>query len=147
MSFGPGAQGRRSSGAGLAWAHTRGRGQAWCGVGTVACEHGLHMGRRQSAAAVGWLHDTTHLVPGQPLLLRGGLRLGAASAIAPPCCQAEYCARRCPPRLLRCNARRPPFHPCLAAASLDPLGIDKRPKVKELDPAYYGFTEKDLDRE
>lgn len=33
------------------------------------------------------------------------------------------------------------------AATLDPLGIEERPKVKELDPAYYGFTEKDLDRE
>ncbi|KAI3434698.1 hypothetical protein D9Q98_002760 [Chlorella vulgaris] len=33
------------------------------------------------------------------------------------------------------------------ASTLDPLGIEERPKVKELDPAYYGFTEKDLDRE
>mgnify|MGYP001810666521 CR=1 FL=1 len=37
--------------------------------------------------------------------------------------------------------------PAPAAATLDPLGIDKRPAVKELDPAYYGFTEQDLDRE
>ncbi|KAL4441839.1 hypothetical protein ABPG77_003755 [Micractinium sp. CCAP 211/92] len=33
------------------------------------------------------------------------------------------------------------------AAQLDPLGLDERPPVKELDPAYYGFTEQDLDRE
>lgn len=33
------------------------------------------------------------------------------------------------------------------AAQLDPLGLDERPAVKELDPAYYGFTEQDLDRE
>jgi 2-oxoglutarate dehydrogenase E1 component len=35
----------------------------------------------------------------------------------------------------------------VAAAQLDPLGLDERPSVKELDPAYYGFSEKDLDRE
>lgn len=33
------------------------------------------------------------------------------------------------------------------AATLDPLGMDKRPPHPELDPAYYGFTEADLDRE
>ncbi len=33
------------------------------------------------------------------------------------------------------------------AAQLDPLGLDERPRIKELDPAYYGFSEKDLDRE
>jgi 2-oxoglutarate dehydrogenase E1 component len=33
------------------------------------------------------------------------------------------------------------------SAQLDPLGLDERPKIKELDPAYYGFSEKDLDRE
>lgn len=35
----------------------------------------------------------------------------------------------------------------ITAAQLDPLGLDERPKIKELDPAFYGFTEKDLDRE
>eukprot|EP00879_Flechtneria_rotunda_P007432 GHRR01007796.1.p1 GENE.GHRR01007796.1~~GHRR01007796.1.p1 ORF type:complete len:742 (+),score=239.80 GHRR01007796.1:134-2359(+) len=33
------------------------------------------------------------------------------------------------------------------AATLDPLGLDKRPLNPELDPASYGFTEADLDRE
>lgn len=33
------------------------------------------------------------------------------------------------------------------AATLDPLGLDARPKNLELDPASYGFTEADLDRE
>lgn len=33
------------------------------------------------------------------------------------------------------------------AATLDPLGLDKRPTNLELDPATYGFTERDLDRE
>lgn len=51
--------------------------------------------------------------------------------------------RRC--RRGRSGSRAAPSRP--AAASLDPLGIDARPKVKELDPAFYGFTEKDLDRE
>ena len=32
-------------------------------------------------------------------------------------------------------------------AQLDPLGIDMRPVPVELDPALYGFTDKDLDRE
>jgi 2-oxoglutarate dehydrogenase complex dehydrogenase (E1) component-like enzyme len=32
-------------------------------------------------------------------------------------------------------------------ANLDPLGLDKRPMPIELDPALYGFSEKDLDRE
>ena len=32
-------------------------------------------------------------------------------------------------------------------ARLDPLGLDQRPMPVELDPALYGFTEKDLDRE
>jgi 2-oxoglutarate dehydrogenase E1 component len=33
------------------------------------------------------------------------------------------------------------------AANLDPLGLDNRPTPQDLDPEYYGFTEKDLDRE
>lgn len=33
------------------------------------------------------------------------------------------------------------------AANLDPLGLDKRPDPADLDPAAYGFTETDLDRE
>lgn len=33
------------------------------------------------------------------------------------------------------------------AANLDPLGLDKRPPNRELDPASFGFTEADLDRE
>lgn len=32
-------------------------------------------------------------------------------------------------------------------ANLDPLGLDDRPPPMELDPALYGFTEADLDRE
>jgi hypothetical protein len=32
-------------------------------------------------------------------------------------------------------------------ATLDPLGLDKRPRHEELNPASYGFTEADLDRE
>lgn len=32
-------------------------------------------------------------------------------------------------------------------AQLDPLGIDVRPVPVELDPALYGFSDKDLDRE
>ncbi len=32
-------------------------------------------------------------------------------------------------------------------ADLDPLGLDPRPAPSELDPATYGFTEADLDRE
>ncbi|KAK9823376.1 hypothetical protein WJX72_002327 [[Myrmecia] bisecta] len=32
-------------------------------------------------------------------------------------------------------------------AKLDPLGLEKRPMPPELDPALYGFTDKDLDRE
>ena len=34
-----------------------------------------------------------------------------------------------------------------AMAQLDPLGLDARPVPIELDPALYGFTEADLDRE
>lgn len=33
------------------------------------------------------------------------------------------------------------------ASQLDPLGLEKRPEQVELDPAFYGFTEMDLDRE
>lgn len=33
------------------------------------------------------------------------------------------------------------------AAKLDPLELDKRKPPAELDPAYWGFTDKDLDRE
>jgi 2-oxoglutarate dehydrogenase E1 component len=33
------------------------------------------------------------------------------------------------------------------AAKLDPLGLDNRPTTQELDPAFYGFKETDLDRE
>lgn len=33
------------------------------------------------------------------------------------------------------------------AANLDPLGISNRPTPAELEPEFYGFTEKDLDRE
>lgn len=33
------------------------------------------------------------------------------------------------------------------AAALDPLGLLERKETQELDPAFYGFTEKDLDRE
>ncbi|GAB4819819.1 hypothetical protein N2152v2_006865, partial [Parachlorella kessleri] len=33
------------------------------------------------------------------------------------------------------------------ASNLDPLGLDERPLPIELDPAFYGFTDKDLDRE
>lgn len=33
------------------------------------------------------------------------------------------------------------------AAQLDPLGLDKRPPYPTLDPAFYGFTEADMDRE
>lgn len=33
------------------------------------------------------------------------------------------------------------------AARLDPLELDKRVPPPELDPAYWGFAEKDLDRE
>ena len=32
-------------------------------------------------------------------------------------------------------------------ARLDPLGLDARPPPPELDPASYGFTDADLDRE
>ncbi len=32
-------------------------------------------------------------------------------------------------------------------ADLDPLGQDKRPPPQELDPAFYGFTDADLDRQ
>jgi 2-oxoglutarate dehydrogenase E1 component len=32
-------------------------------------------------------------------------------------------------------------------ANLDPLGLDNRPAPIELDPALYGFTEADLDKE
>ncbi len=32
-------------------------------------------------------------------------------------------------------------------AKLDPLGLDARPVPLELDPALYGFSDKDLDRE
>ena len=32
-------------------------------------------------------------------------------------------------------------------AKLDPLGLDERKMPIELDPALYGFTDKDLDRE
>ena len=32
-------------------------------------------------------------------------------------------------------------------ANLDPLGLDERPTPAELDPALYGFTDKDMDRE
>jgi 2-oxoglutarate dehydrogenase complex dehydrogenase (E1) component-like enzyme len=32
-------------------------------------------------------------------------------------------------------------------ANLDPLGLDNRPTPIELDPALYGFTEADLDKE
>jgi len=32
-------------------------------------------------------------------------------------------------------------------AKLDPLGLDERPVPLELDPALYGFSDKDLDRE
>ncbi|KAL3697003.1 hypothetical protein R1sor_011079 [Riccia sorocarpa] len=32
-------------------------------------------------------------------------------------------------------------------AQLDPLGLDQRAVPQELDPAYYNFTEKDMDRE
>jgi 2-oxoglutarate dehydrogenase E1 component len=32
-------------------------------------------------------------------------------------------------------------------AKLDPLGLDDREIPRELDPALYGFTEADLDRE
>lgn len=33
------------------------------------------------------------------------------------------------------------------AASLDPLGLDERKTPEALDPAFYGFSERDLDRE
>ena len=33
------------------------------------------------------------------------------------------------------------------AANLDPLGLDHRPVPPQLDPAYYGFQESDMDRE
>lgn len=33
------------------------------------------------------------------------------------------------------------------AAKLDPLGLDGRPPPQELDPSFYGFTDKDLDRQ
>lgn len=32
-------------------------------------------------------------------------------------------------------------------AKLDPLGLSKPPMPVELDPALYGFSDKDLDRE
>ena len=32
-------------------------------------------------------------------------------------------------------------------AKLDPLGLDERPTPVELDPALYGFGDKDMDRE
>lgn len=32
-------------------------------------------------------------------------------------------------------------------AKLDPLGLASRPMPKDLDPALYGFEDKDLDRE
>jgi len=32
-------------------------------------------------------------------------------------------------------------------SNLDPIGLDKRPRVIELEPSLYGFTEADLDRE
>lgn len=34
-----------------------------------------------------------------------------------------------------------------AIAKLDPLGLDQRPMPVELDPALYGFSDKDMDRE
>ena len=45
-----------------------------------------------------------------------------------------------------------PFSPCGQVnghfmADLDPLGLDQRPMPVELDPALYGFSDKDLDRE
>ncbi len=33
------------------------------------------------------------------------------------------------------------------ASKLDPLGLDNRPPNPELDPASFGFTEADMDRE
>lgn len=33
------------------------------------------------------------------------------------------------------------------ACHLDPLGLDKRTPPAELDPAFYGFTEADMDKE
>ena len=32
-------------------------------------------------------------------------------------------------------------------ADLDPLGLHPRPDIRELNYEYYGFTEKDLDRQ
>ena len=32
-------------------------------------------------------------------------------------------------------------------AKLDPLGLDKRPMPVELDPALYGFSDRDMDKE
>lgn len=56
---------------------------------------------------------------------------------SPNCC--SLLSLTAPARLCHCHS--PP------AAQLDPLGLDERPKIKELDPAFYGFSEKDLDRE
>ena len=55
-----------------------------------------------------------------------------------------------------CNVRVPDLThagtPCAQVnghfmATLDPLGLDQRPTPVELDPALYGFTDKDMDRE
>ena len=97
---------------------------------------------REEARACAWMRGC--------VVARRGREVG----MLPGCeCSAE--ARRPPP--MRCAypppaprpqlASSPTLTPLRRAAQLDPLGIDERPRVKELDPAYYGFTEKDLNRE
>ena len=68
--------------------------------------------------------------------------------LAPPSCLQDNLYHACwqPATSHYCILMRRPCCAC-GAAQLDPLGLDDRPPVKELDPAYYGFTEKDLDRE
>ena len=81
---------------------------------------------------------------------RGGRRwllLLAACRCIPCCCRRHGLLPR--DAASACDGSGAPCCACCVrcAAQLDPLGIDERPPVKELDPAYYGFTEKDLDRE
>lgn len=65
------------------------------------------------------------------------------------------CHPRTPPTRPASSPHHPsPLHPPLPvpqsnghfAASLDPLNLDQRPAVPELDPAFFGFTESDLDK-
>lgn len=68
----------------------------------------------------------------------------AARAAQPAASRAHCCALTNP----RCCTHPPPLQVLgHFAAKLDPLDLDKRVAPAELDPAYWGFTEHDLDRE